>query len=179
MHTLLGRWAPPNERSRIAAISYSGVQVGTVVTMLLSGVLAEQLGWESIFHFFGALGCIWYVVWCLFAASTPEEHPRISDAEKRLILTSIGSTGGLSPPTPWRKILSSLPVWTVCVGAFGHNWGFYTLLTNIPSYLSKVLHFRIQSNGFLSALPYICTVIVAIPTGYIADTLRRRYFIDN
>ncbi|GAV05725.1 hypothetical protein RvY_15808 [Ramazzottius varieornatus] len=179
MHTLLGRWAPPNERSRIAAISYAGVQVGTVVTMLLSGVLAEQLGWESVFHFFGALGIIWYIVWVLYASSSPEEHPRISEAERRMILNAIGATAGRSPPIPWRKILCSVPVWTVCVGAFGHNWGFYTLLTNIPSYLSKVLHFRIQSNGFISALPYITTVCFAIPTGYVVDVLRRRKLVTT
>ena len=52
--------------------------------------------------------------------------------------------------------------------------GFFTLLTNIPSYLSKVLHFSLSSNGFLSALPYICSVVISILAGYAADILRRR-----
>ncbi|XP_055339515.1 sialin-like [Paramacrobiotus metropolitanus] len=179
MHALLGKWAPPLERSRMAAISYSGVQTGTVITMILCGVLAENLGWESIFYFFGALGVIWYAFWLLYASSTPESHPRISEEELDYILTAIGSQRGVSPPVPWKAILRSVPVWTVCVGAFGHNWGFYTLLTNIPSYLSKVLHFSIQNNGFISSLPYLATIPVMTLAGYVADVLRTRKILTQ
>ncbi|GFS07054.1 vesicular glutamate transporter 1 [Elysia marginata] len=35
------------------------------------------------------------------------------------------------------------------------NWGTYTFLTNIPSYMKEVLYFDLKKNGLLSALPYI------------------------
>ena len=33
--------------------SLTGAHIGTVVAMPLSGILAEQLGWPSIFYVFG------------------------------------------------------------------------------------------------------------------------------
>ena len=42
------RWAPPLERSRLAAVAFSGSYVGTVIALPLSGVLAEHINWVSI-----------------------------------------------------------------------------------------------------------------------------------
>lgn len=47
------KWAPPNERSRLIALSYSGNQLGYVLTMPLAGVMCDQLGWSSVFYLFG------------------------------------------------------------------------------------------------------------------------------
>ena len=44
---LILRWAPPLERSRLAAVAFSGSYVGTVIALPLSGVLAEHLNWVS------------------------------------------------------------------------------------------------------------------------------------
>ena len=47
MFLLILRWAPPLERSRLAAVAFSGSYVGTVIALPLSGVLAEHLNWVS------------------------------------------------------------------------------------------------------------------------------------
>ena len=56
----------------------AGTQFGTVVALLLSGVLADEFGWEWIFYFFGILGCVWCVVWIWICYDSPDKHPRIS-----------------------------------------------------------------------------------------------------
>lgn len=53
MHSVWSKWAPPLERSRIATLAFSGSYIGTVVSMVVSGYLADALGWESIFYVFG------------------------------------------------------------------------------------------------------------------------------
>lgn len=53
MHALWSRWAPPLERSKLVTIAYSGSYVGTVVSMGVCGLLAEHLGWASIFYVAG------------------------------------------------------------------------------------------------------------------------------
>ena len=40
-----------------------GVQVGIVVGMPLSGVLAHSFGWETLFYVFGGLGTFWFITW--------------------------------------------------------------------------------------------------------------------
>ncbi|KAH6937102.1 hypothetical protein HPB50_025563 [Hyalomma asiaticum] len=57
---------------------------------------------------------------------------------------------------------------------FGQNWGFYTLLTEMPSYLKNILHFDIRKNGYLSALPYLLATFSSWGAGYLADHVRRK-----
>ena len=41
--------------------------------------------------------------------------------------------------TPWFSILTSPPVWGIMVVYFCTNWGFYTLLTCIPTFIKQTL----------------------------------------
>lgn len=74
--------------------------------------------------------------------------------------------------TPWLRIWSSPAVWAIVVANFCDNWGFYTFLTGLPSYLKEVLDFSITENGFVSALPYILSFIGTVGGGQLADWLR-------
>ena len=42
---------------------------------------------------------------------------------------------------PWKEIFKSLPVWAVIMAHFTENWGFYTFLTELPTFLNDVLHY--------------------------------------
>lgn len=54
MHAMLGAWLPKYERSLLCTIVYSGAQMGTVVAMPLSGILASsRWGWPAVFYLFG------------------------------------------------------------------------------------------------------------------------------
>jgi len=37
---------------------------------------------------------------------------------------------------PWKDIFTSMPVWAITCAHFCENWGFYTLLTQLPSYMN-------------------------------------------
>ena len=58
----------------------SGMAVGTVIALPFSGILAQSLGWEWIFYFFGIIGCIWCFAWIWICFDSPAKHPRISQA---------------------------------------------------------------------------------------------------
>ena len=49
------------------------------------------------------------------------------------------------------------------------NWGFYTLLTELPTYMKNILHFNIEDNSAVSALPYFLALIVSILFSPVAD----------
>ena len=49
------------------------------------------------------------------------------------------------PPTPWRSILTSPAVWALAVAHIAHNWGYHTLFTTLPQYLSDVLKFSVAA----------------------------------
>ena len=59
MHALLGKWAPPLERSRMATMALCGAYIGNVVAFPLSGLLCQcgfAGGWPSVFYLFGEGG---------------------------------------------------------------------------------------------------------------------------
>ncbi|KAG1655419.1 Vesicular glutamate transporter 3 [Nymphon striatum] len=80
---------------------------------------------------------------------------------------------------PWKQILTSGPVWAIIVAHFSETWGFYTLLTELPSYLKDVLHFNLGKTGFLSALPYMVMAIVVQFGGQLADFTRQRAYLTT
>jgi len=51
---------------------------------------------------------------------------------------------------PWRNILTSVPVYAVVVVNILSDWGAYTLLTNIPTYMKEVLKLDIFSVSIIS-----------------------------
>ncbi|KAK2573260.1 Vesicular glutamate transporter 2 [Acropora cervicornis] len=54
-HAVWTKWAPPLERSTLTTVAASGSHIGTVIAMPLSGLLAQHLGWTSVFYVFGKL----------------------------------------------------------------------------------------------------------------------------
>ncbi|CAL1542430.1 unnamed protein product [Lymnaea stagnalis] len=204
MHSMWGSWAPVWERSKLVAFTYAGAQLGTVISLPISGILCDSDiagGWPSAFYFFGVLGCLWFVAWMLLVHNTPAEHPRISITEREYIESSIGKKEILS--TPWKQIATCPAVWAIIVAHFTSNWGFYTLLTSLPTYMSNILKFNVKqvkkfssfyvncscnipglsiaimSNGLLSALPYACSWLMQNASGFTADYLRHRGYVST
>ncbi|XP_046391750.1 vesicular glutamate transporter 1-like [Ischnura elegans] len=172
IHAVWSQWAPPLERSRLATIAFSGSYFGTVISLPLSSILANAFGWEAIFYVFGVIGLIWSALWFWLVYERPHLDPRISKEELAFIEDSLGGKQSLETHHPWRKFMTSLPVWSIVMAHFSENWGFYTLLTQLPTFMKDTLHFDLKNAGFLSALPYLAMTIVLQAAGYLADYLR-------
>lgn len=136
INAVYAKWAPPLERSKMSGFGISGCFAGTVIAMLASGSLAVHFGWESIFYCFGIIGIIWCVTWALVVKESPENDPFISDFEKNFIKNSLikkGTINVLKPP--WKSMFTSKPIIAIAVAHFSYTWGYYTLLTQLPTYL--------------------------------------------
>uniref|UniRef100_A0A914UMH7 Sialin n=1 Tax=Plectus sambesii TaxID=2011161 RepID=A0A914UMH7_9BILA len=185
MHSLWARWAPPLERSKLAGFSYAGCQFGTVIALPISGFLCSWLGWSSIFYVFGCLGLIWCALFWLLAASSPQEHKRISAVERDYIVQALAgqleatAADKKNRTIPWMKFLTSLPLWAILVTHVCMNFGNYLILTDLPTFMSDVLNFDIKANGLLSAIPYLSVWIVNNIAGFSADFLRSRKLLNT
>ncbi|XP_068915500.1 putative inorganic phosphate cotransporter [Tenebrio molitor] len=173
VHTLLSKWTPLYERSTMSSVVYAGATLGIVVSMIATGAICgSSLGWPSAFYIYGGCGIVWAVVFVIFAENSPSDHKKISAEEKRYIESSNSiSHERKKVPTPWRAIATSLPVWTVVITTCGQAWGSFTLLTEIPSYMSNLMNFDISSNSQLSALPYCVLLVITIASAPVADRL--------
>ena len=144
LHTLLGKWTPLAERSKVASFVYTGGPLGTVIALPVTGAIADSsVGWPTAFYVYGGMGITWTILWALIGADSPAKHGRVSEKEKRYIEGTVGSEGK-ELPTPWLKIFKSLPFIAIFVTHCGQNWGFWTLLTEIPSYMSGIMKYDIS-----------------------------------
>ena len=93
---LAGRWAPENERSFYSGFMVSGASIGIMLTYPIVGLFCtvDLLdGWPLAFFFYGFLGGVWFIFWMVIASDSPDNHPRISESEKRDLFH-------LCPPPP-------------------------------------------------------------------------------
>jgi MFS family permease len=108
---------------------------------MVSGFLGEILGWEYIFYCTGALGIVWFVFWIFFTSDSPSNNKRISEAELSYIkLTAEFADTGKRKASlpPMKTILTSVPFVALVLSQAGNNWGYLTLMTALPTYLSDV-----------------------------------------
>jgi len=175
VHALIARWSTPKYLSFVVSAMFTGIDAGIVVGMLVSGVLSDYGfagGWPSVFYVFGVVGCVWSTAWFLLCYDSPSVHPRMSSAERDYWRSAVGTVNLVArPPTPWRKILTSLPVWALAVAYFANLWGYYTLVSCVPLFMHDVLGFNMTKNGLLSALLLMSGGFV-IPFALLSDWLR-------
>ncbi|XP_049873026.1 putative inorganic phosphate cotransporter isoform X2 [Pectinophora gossypiella] len=179
MHNLIGKWVPLEEKSRLGTLIYAGAQFGTATQLMVSGFIAEAWGWPAIFYVNGTLGAIWTAIYVFIGADSPQTSRMISEKERFYIQNSLGHVGVAKKlKTPWRSIWTSLSFISLIVVHCGHNWGFWTLMTEIPSYMSQVLGVDIKANGLMSALPYWAMYVMSFPLGYLADLVLRKKWLS-
>ncbi|RUS89877.1 hypothetical protein EGW08_002407 [Elysia chlorotica] len=128
-----------------------------------------------------SVAIIWFLLWVILVTESPVGHPGISDSELDYIQSSTDYTDDHAKKVhpPWQQILTSGPVWAIAVAHFTENWGFYTWLTELPSFMTHVLKFHMDEGGSLSALPYLVMGIVVCMGGYFADVLRSSFGIPT
>ncbi|VVC45758.1 Sugar transporter, conserved site,Major facilitator superfamily domain,Major facilitator [Cinara cedri] len=176
--TLLAQWAPPEEKGKLSTLVFAGVQIGNIFANFLSGFIIQYIpgGWPNVFYFFGIISIVWFVFWCIFVYNDPKSHPFISDEERDYLQHSIGSLERKKNlvTTPWKSILTSWPVWALIIAEAGHDWGGFTIISDLPKYMSDVLHFSVTENGLLSSLPYVAQWITSILSSILADRFINR-----
>ncbi|XP_019869672.2 putative inorganic phosphate cotransporter isoform X5 [Aethina tumida] len=178
LNALLAQWVPISERARIGTLVYAGGQIGTIVTNLISGSLIKYTeDWASVFYLFGGMGVVWVVVWMLICYSDPESHPFISDKEREYLQKELGSVSPVKRTIPWKAILTSVPLWALVAAQVGHDWGFFTMVTDLPKYMKDVLKFDVEANGVWSSVPYVVMWIVSMVFGWFCDYLTVKKFI--
>ena len=121
----VSEWFPRHERALASALFDSGSSIGGAIAPFLILPIYFRWGWRPAFVIPGLLGFLWLFAWRRMY-HVPCEHPRITDAERAMILAETESAGGaaadrrvswgalLKLPQTWGAIVSKAltdPVW--------------------------------------------------------------------
>ncbi|CAG9801294.1 unnamed protein product [Chironomus riparius] len=188
MYQIWSKWAPPFERTRMCGLQYAGHYIGIMMSMCTCGIIADSFGWQTVFYIYGGIACLWSVIWLGLVRGSPDNDYFISDEEKEYIAASLTDIEELPKQKsfPFKAILTSGPFWAIVVAHFAENWGLFTMLTQLPSFLKDYNDYSISDTGFVASIPYlvfgVALLLAGIPTDYLQEketlttTQIRRFF---
>lgn len=171
-YNLFSRWIPQGERSRSVVLTISGIPLGTLVALTTTGWIIESYNWQMVFYLFGGVGIVFSIFWYISIHNSPQSHPSILPKEKALLKQMDSSQG--QQKIPWRTLLSKSAVWALIINHFCHNWGFYVLLSWLPSYFKQVQGLSITNAGIISAAPWLTMFVASNLVAWLADSLIKK-----
>ena len=166
------RWLPARERGRAFGFTIMAGALGGAMTQPIVVALLERTSWRVAFPIFGALGLVWAAAWFAFFRDDPQLHPRVNDAELRLIGPVLPAA---HPAVPWRELIRHRGMIALCLMYAGAIYGWYFYLTWLPTYLLRARGFELRSVGWLAALPLLGIAVGVLAGGALSDVLVRRF----
>ena len=112
----VSEWFPRKESGWAVALFDSGSSIGgAIAPFIVLGVYKYFGSWQPAFIVTGSLGFLWLLLFRWFYRS-PENHPRLSNEERELILNERGETSKENSPSLSYRTLLKLPqTWGIII----------------------------------------------------------------
>jgi MFS transporter, ACS family, hexuronate transporter len=115
----VSEWFPRRESGWAVALFDSGSAIGAAIAPALVLWAYHSFGsWRPAFIVTGSLGFLWLIAWRAFYRA-PEDHPRLSDEERRYILEGRGSADTATATGvrySYRTLLALPQTWGIIIG---------------------------------------------------------------
>lgn len=192
---VVGQWFPPRDRGVAVGLYSVGGALGATIAPVLVLDLAERFGWRGAFVATGAFGIAFAAVW-LAVFRRPEEHPWLTEGERRTILEGTAEEGGAggnrgapdgedaaeekgaagvggarAEAGRWRRILGSPAVWALMGARLLTDPVWYFFQFWMPKYLHDARGFAQQE------LAGMWTIFLAADFGFLASGFVSGYLI--
>ncbi|NND33259.1 MAG: MFS transporter [Saprospiraceae bacterium] len=168
-------WMPLRERGIIIGINFSGSRLGAAFALPFVAWLITDYGWRLAFGILGLIGIVWALVWWFSFRDTPEEHPWMSDNEKKEIIEGRQKRETSSEEKLSRQqLLSSKNMWSAIVQYFCSNFTFFFALTWLFPHLKNKYGLDTMEAGWYAIAPFIAGAIGNWVAGGLVDSVFRR-----
>jgi ACS family hexuronate transporter-like MFS transporter len=123
----VSEWFPRQERGLATAFFDSGSSIGGAIAPFVVLYVYSVWGLRLAFIVPGLLGFAWLVAWRALYYR-PQEHPRVTEAERNMILADAAATETRGDSSHWRDLLKLPKTWGVIVakGFTDPVWFFIT-----------------------------------------------------
>ncbi|XP_071540732.1 vesicular glutamate transporter 3-like [Panulirus ornatus] len=173
---ILARWALPTEVSTMIALTGSGMSLGALLALGVSGWVVDWLGWRWVFWASGISAIVWTLLCLLLVRNSPQQHPFISNKEKRLL--SVITTQPRRR-VPWGRLLRCGYIYLLLLAEFSNAWLQTFLVTETPSFFVNQIGMSLETSGW-AFIALTCVVWIACPLyGWVSDILLRHQVLSK
>ena len=168
------RWFPLSERGQANGIMFFGSRAGGMLAMPVTLLVIHRWGWRWSFALFGVAGIVWAVAWRAWYRDRPSDHSGVNAEEIAWIAQEQPDDTEMLE-TPWRTLLTSRNLYTICAMYFAFGYGLYFYFTWLPTFLIRELGFSLLAGGVFAALPFVVAGLADIAGGWTTDWLALHY----
>jgi len=165
-------WFPKRERALATSIFNAGTNVGAIIAPAIVPAMALAWGWQSAFIAAGILGLLWLFLWIPFY-EVPEKCSRVSEAEKKLILSDPKDLGG-DGKVLWRHLFKYRQTWSFIMGKFLTDPVWWFFLIWLPDFFKKTRHLDIKNSWVHLVTIYVIVTVLSIFGGWVTGYLTNR-----
>ncbi len=182
-------WFPERERGFVTTLFNGGSSAGPAVGAILTAALVSSFDWRTAFVVLGAIGFAWLTAWAKWYGA-PEHVVWLAHAERAKILAERNGDGASAShglrPSSVGYLLSQRSVWGLVLTQACLVYTAYLFLTWLPTYLQSTRELSTMNTGYLTAVPYLFTVMLGVTIARLSDRIltpkdiragRRRNFI--
>ena len=146
---------------------------GSGLTPPLLAWFILHYGWRSAFWFSAVVGVIAGGVWWWLARDTPEEDPKVSASELKVIRDGIAgeATDGSAPGViSWRAILTRRDLPALIITYFGFGYTAWIFFSWFFLYMAQVRGFNLKASAMFSMLPFLSMTVGCLGWGKLSVT---------
>lgn len=154
-------WIPIHERGLVTGINFSGSRLGAAFALPTVAWLIVSVGWRMSFLILGIVGVVWATLWYFLFRDDPEEHPALSEQEKKYILTHRQSgvekndTPDIEEGLEAKTLFGSRNMWLAMGQYFSSNFTFFFCLTWLFPHIQQRYGLDIMEAGIYASAPLI------------------------
>ncbi len=166
----VAEWFPVKERSTAMGIINAGTAIGMIVAPPLIALVLSFANWRWIFFVTGVVGLLW-TLWWRREYFPPEQHPRVSQAERQELPVTEAAAATLG----WFELLRFRQTWGVVLAKFLSDAAWYFYLFWLPKYLYDAREFDIKAVGTFAWIPPAAAGIGCLVGGWFSSWLLQRH----
>jgi MFS transporter, ACS family, glucarate transporter len=170
----IGNWFHIADRGRAIGVMWAGARIGGAIAPILTALLMRWFGWRIALAVFGLIGAVWCVIFWRYYRDDPATHPAATDADLAYEREREKLPAAPTTHIPWKGIFWSSNLWALFCMYFATSYGFWFLLTWLPTYLIRQHGVTPQRASLYAALPLGVGWVSCLIGGSLSDLLVRR-----